>query len=328
MSWTSSAIRTSRSRPRSTGSSPTRSTPDGSCRAPGSPRSASSARPSGSTRTRSGPSTSGSPTPATSRAVTGPAPTSPTGRPSAAARRRSPGSSPRCSAARPRPGSPPTRSPRRHIAAATERKRPGPLVRVLFAECTKADASYDAERIAEAFPGSIEAEGTLLDEIPERLDRFHYDLDRDDDVPRRRGPGPRRRPGAGRGDARRARLHGPDPRDRGAAAGRPGRARLRIGASARTTSPRRSRSVGDDRRRDRLGHDRRRRASIAQVDRTADLILLSREALALGLDERFYRPERVREWLYEFDPSGLELLRRAIEHAQADRALAAAGSSA
>ena len=66
-------------------------------------------------------------------------------------------------------------------------------------------------------------------------------------------------------------------------------------------------------------------ASIAKVD-SADLILLSREALALGLDERFSRPERVREWLYEFDPSGLELLRRAIEHAQADRALATAGS--
>ena len=59
--------------------------------------------------------------------------------------------------------------------------------------------------------------------------------------------------------------------------------------------------------------------SIARVDAAADLILLSREALALGLDERFSRPERVREWMYEFDPSGLELLRRAIERAQADR---------
>ena len=32
------------------------------------------------------------------------------------------------------------------FAAATERKRPGPLVRVLFAECTNADAGYDADR--------------------------------------------------------------------------------------------------------------------------------------------------------------------------------------
>ena len=50
------------------------------------------------------------------------------------------------------------------------------------------------------------------------------------------------------------------------------------------------------------------------VDRTADLILMSREALAAGLDRSFSRPERIRPWTYDFDPSGLELLRRAIEH--------------
>src|SRR3954465_2402785 len=62
------------------------------------------------------------------------------------------------------------------FAAATERKRPGPLVRVLFAECTNADAGYDAERLVDAFPGTIEAEGALLDDLPDRLERFHYDL--------------------------------------------------------------------------------------------------------------------------------------------------------
>src|ERR687897_2172466 len=62
------------------------------------------------------------------------------------------------------------------FAAATERKRPGPLVRVLFAECTSADAGYDAERLVDAFPGLIEAEGTLLDDLPDRLGRFPYDL--------------------------------------------------------------------------------------------------------------------------------------------------------
>ena len=66
--------------------------------------------------------------------------------------------------------------------------------------------------------------------------------------------------------------------------------------------------------------------SIAKVDEAADLILLSREALALGLDERFSRPERLREWMYEFDPSGLELLRRAIDHVQADRTPVGAGA--
>ena len=62
------------------------------------------------------------------------------------------------------------------FAAATERKRPGPLVRVLFAECTNADAGYDAERLVDEFPGIIEAEGALLDDLPDRLERFHYDL--------------------------------------------------------------------------------------------------------------------------------------------------------
>jgi hypothetical protein len=55
------------------------------------------------------------------------------------------------------------------------------------------------------------------------------------------------------------------------------------------------------------------------IDHTADVILLSREAIANGFAERFARPERIREWTYEFDPSGLELLRRAIEHAAATR---------
>src|SRR5829696_528413 len=59
------------------------------------------------------------------------------------------------------------------FAAATERKRPGPLVRVLFAECTSADAGYDATRLGDEFPDIIDVEGALLDDLPERLDRFH-----------------------------------------------------------------------------------------------------------------------------------------------------------
>src|SRR5258705_4584263 len=47
------------------------------------------------------------------------------------------------------------------FAAATERKRPGELVHVLFAECTNADAGYDAARLNDAFPGLIEVERTL-----------------------------------------------------------------------------------------------------------------------------------------------------------------------
>src|SRR6476469_11255533 len=62
------------------------------------------------------------------------------------------------------------------FAAASERKRPGPKVQILFAECTNADAGYDASRLGDAFPDLIDVEGTLLDDLPDRLDRFHYDL--------------------------------------------------------------------------------------------------------------------------------------------------------
>src|SRR5204863_168216 len=62
------------------------------------------------------------------------------------------------------------------FAAASERKRPGPKVQILFAECTNADAGYDAARLSDAFPDVIDVEGTLLDDLPDRLDRFHYDL--------------------------------------------------------------------------------------------------------------------------------------------------------
>jgi hypothetical protein len=55
------------------------------------------------------------------------------------------------------------------------------------------------------------------------------------------------------------------------------------------------------------------------VDETADLILISRDAQSAGLAGRFSRPDRIRSWTYEFDPAGIELLRRAIEHVVAER---------
>src|SRR6058998_2196019 len=54
------------------------------------------------------------------------------------------------------------------FAAASERKRPGPKVQVLFAECTNADAGYDAQRLVETFGELIDVEGTLLDDLPDR----------------------------------------------------------------------------------------------------------------------------------------------------------------
>ena len=116
------------------------------------------------------------------------------------------------------------------FAAATERKRPGALVQVLFAECTNADAGYDAERLSVAFDGRIQVEGTLLDDLPDRLEPVPLRPRRHDDVPRRRGPGARPRPPPGRRDARRAGLHGARPRDRGPARGLARRARLRVRA--------------------------------------------------------------------------------------------------
>ena len=53
------------------------------------------------------------------------------------------------------------------------------------------------------------------------------------------------------------------------------------------------------------------------VDRTADVILMSREAFVAGIDTTLSNPGRIRQWSYDFDPSGLELLRRAIEHVTA-----------
>jgi GntR family transcriptional regulator len=198
------------------------------------------------------------------------------------------------------------------FAAAAERKRPGPLVRVLFAECTNADAGYDAERLVDAFPGMIEAEGTLLDDLPDRLERFHHDLvatttfhaaeaqvlvaGRIPVVAMLVGPGYLEL------------VH--------EIAGLPNGSRVGLVCASER---------GKDNILETLALAGTRGVDIVSaliaapedlelVDRTADLILLSREALAAGLDRSFSRPERIRPWTYDFDPSGLELLRRAIEH--------------
>ena len=170
----------------------------------------------------------------------------------------------------------------------------------------------------------IEAEGTLLDEIAERLERFHYDLiatttfhaDEAQAYAAGRVPVVAMLVGPGYMDL----IHEIAALPPGARVGLVCASSVGTGNIAETL--RLSGTTGveivsatiDD------------ADSIAQVDAAADLILLSREALALGLDDRFSRPDRVREWLYEFDPSGLELLRRAIEHAQADRAAVGAGT--
>jgi DNA-binding transcriptional regulator YhcF (GntR family) len=204
-------------------------------------------------------------------------------------------------------------------AAATERKRPGGLVRVLFAECTRSDAGYDAERLNDEFGGLIEAEGTLLDELPERLERFHYDLvatttfhaDEAQALAAGRVPVVAMLVGPGYVELVHE-IAGLPPgttvglvcaSERGADA-----ISETLAISGRTGIELVSATIGDD------------PAAFEALDRTADLILVSREALANGLDRGFERPERIRHWTYEFDPAGLELLRRAVEHAAAVRA--------
>jgi len=202
-------------------------------------------------------------------------------------------------------------------AAASERKRPGEQVRVLFAECTTADAGYDAERLNREFTGSIEAEGTLLDELPERLDRFHYDLvatttfhaDEAQALVGGRVPVVAMLVGPGYVEL----VHeiaalSPGTRVGVVCASDRGTENIRETLSIAGTHGVEllSATIGDPER-------------LALIDRTADLILMSREALAEGLDKRLQRPERIRPWTYEFDPAGLEILRRAIEHAAAGR---------
>ncbi len=203
------------------------------------------------------------------------------------------------------------------FAAATERKRPGPLVRVLFAECTSADAGYDAERLVDAFPGLIEAEGSLIDDLPERLERFHYDLvatttfhaDECQVLVAGRIPVVAMLVGPGYLELVHE-IAGLPPGSRvGLVCGseRGAENMLDVLRLAGTTGIEVVAALTDD------------PAALATVDDTADLILMSREALAAGLDRKVRHHDRVRSWTYEFDPSGLEMVRRAIEHVAGDR---------
>jgi DNA-binding transcriptional regulator YhcF (GntR family) len=204
------------------------------------------------------------------------------------------------------------------FAAATERKRPGTLVRVLFAECTSADAGYDAERLVDEFPGQIEAEGALLDDLPDRLDRFHYDLvatttfhaDEAQALVAGRVPVVAMLVGPGYVEL----VH--------EIAGLPAGSRVGLVCASERGAEniRETLALSGTTGIELVTATHEGGEDLELVDRTSDLILMSREALKLGLDTRFDRPERLRSWTYEFDPSGLELLRRAVEHAAANRA--------
>jgi DNA-binding transcriptional regulator YhcF (GntR family) len=204
------------------------------------------------------------------------------------------------------------------FAAATERKRPGPHVRVLFAECTSADAGFDAERLCDEFGGSIEVEGALLDDLPDRLERFHYDLvatttfhaDEAQALVAGRVPVVAMIVGPGYVEL----VHEIAALPAGSKVGL-------VCASWRGSENIQetltlSGTTGVEILTALIEHP----DDLVLLDQTADVILMSREALAAGLDGSFSRPERIRPWTYDFDPSGLELLRRAIEHVAEPRA--------
>ncbi len=211
------------------------------------------------------------------------------------------------------------------FAAATERKRPGPLVRILFAECTKSDACYHAEEIAQAYPGTTEVEGTLLEELADRVERFHYDL-----VATTAFHGDETRSLTGGKLPVVAMLVSPGYVELMAeVASLPSGSRVGVicasakGAGNIAETLRLSGTTGVEIVSASLGSDE----DLRRVDEQADLILMSREAIALGLDERLQRPARVRQWGYQLDPSGLELLRRAIEQVQSTRPIEEAAAA-
>jgi DNA-binding transcriptional regulator YhcF (GntR family) len=203
------------------------------------------------------------------------------------------------------------------FAAASERKRPGPKVQVLFAECTNADAGYDAARLGDAFSDLIDVEGTLLDDLPDRLDRFHYDLVATTTF---------------HADEAQALVHARVPVV--AMLVGPGYLELVHEIAGLTSGSRVGLVCASERGAENIAETLSLSGTtgvelisatfddtedLDLIDRTADVILLSREAIANGLDQRFERPERVRRWSYEFDPAGLELLRRSIEHVMSTR---------
>lgn len=204
------------------------------------------------------------------------------------------------------------------FAASSERRRPGQNVHVLFAECTTADAGYDAERLNDEFAGLIEAEGTLLDEIPERLDKFHYDLvatttfhaDEAQALVGGRVPVVAMLVGPGYVEL----VHEIAELPAGTRVG------LVCASERGAENIAETLSISGTKGVDLVSVTIEDQEGLALLDRTADIILMSREALANKLDARMSRPERIRPWSYEFDPAGLEHLRRAVEHVVATKA--------
>jgi DNA-binding transcriptional regulator YhcF (GntR family) len=201
-------------------------------------------------------------------------------------------------------------------AAATERRRPGPRVHVLFVECTAADARRAAEHISHAFSTIAEVDGALIDNVVERLERHHYDLvatstfHADETIALVAGRAPVVALMAAPSYAELLDEIGALPA--GSTVGM-------VCSSTRSTAniiAWLAQTGGRTQLIEAVAGDE---ATLERVDREADLLLLTREALEIGLAPRFGRPERIREWTYDLDPAGMELLRLAIERVRTVR---------
>jgi DNA-binding transcriptional regulator YhcF (GntR family) len=201
-------------------------------------------------------------------------------------------------------------------AVATERRRPGPRVHILFVECTATDARRAAEAISTTFDGIAEADGALIDHVVERLERHHYDLvatstfHADETMALVAGRAPVTALMAAPSYAELLDEIGALP---------PGSTVGMVCSSARSTANMEdwlARTGGRTRLIEAVAGDEE---ALDRVDRDADLLLLTREALEIGLAPRFHAPERIREWTYDLDPAGMELLRLAIERVRAAR---------
>jgi hypothetical protein len=182
---------------------------------------------------------------------------------------------------------------------------------VLFAECTTADANFDAARIREAFPDRVEVIPVLLDELPDRLERYHYDLvatttfHADEAQAHVAGRVPVVAMLVGPGYM--SLVHEIGALPPGSKVGVVCGSQRGVENIAEVLNLTGASGVSI------LAAVAHTEIELALVNREADLILLSREAMALGLETKFERSDRLREWSYEFDPAGLELLRRTIE---------------
>jgi DNA-binding transcriptional regulator YhcF (GntR family) len=197
------------------------------------------------------------------------------------------------------------------FAAASEWRRPGPRTRVIFAECTPADVASGAAQIAEAFPESIEVAGALLEDLPERLGQIPhkvvatstFHLEEAQAAVAGRAPVVAMLADAPYLDLVHEVASLPPGTRLGLVCATP-RGVANMEEILRLSG---AHGVGV------LAAIRGTGADLGRVEEEADIILLSREALADGLASRFSRPERIREWVYRLDPSGFELLRQAIE---------------